>query len=114
MHIDIDQLTEDELIDLNYRIVDRLKTLHSEHLQHEMLRFEIGETVCFHPPGKDAQVGTLVKFNKKTVTVITEGGRRWNVSPNLLTRSKPAPRHHLPPATCFGDNVIRLPTLAER
>ncbi len=26
----------------------------------------------------------LVKYNRKTVTVLTEDGRKWNVSPHLL------------------------------
>jgi hypothetical protein len=30
----------------------------------------------------------LVKYNKKTVTVITESGHKWNVSPHLLTKIK--------------------------
>ena len=32
------------------------------------------------------QEGLLTRYNKKTVTVITDDGRQWNVSPNLLSR----------------------------
>jgi hypothetical protein len=28
----------------------------------------------------------LVKYNQKTVTVLTEDGQKWNVSPHLLAR----------------------------
>jgi hypothetical protein len=28
----------------------------------------------------------LTRYNKKTVTVITEGGEHWNVAPGLLRR----------------------------
>lgn len=31
---------------------------------------------------------SLVKYNKKTVTVITESGQKWNVSPHLLSKVK--------------------------
>ena len=31
-------------------------------------------------------IGVLTRYNKKTVTVITEGGERWNVAPGLLHR----------------------------
>jgi hypothetical protein len=86
MNIDIDNLTEDQLIALNLRVVERLKELHSQHIHREMMQFDVGESVCFKPPGRHRQTGTLVRFNKKTVTVITEGGQRWNVSPNLLSR----------------------------
>jgi len=31
-------------------------------------------------------VGMLTRYNKKSVTVITEAGERWNVAPHLLHR----------------------------
>ncbi|WP_444928832.1 hypothetical protein ACJJIF_13280 [Microbulbifer sp. SSSA002] len=88
MKIDIDQLTEEELIELNHRIVERLKIIESFHVHNEMMEFTPGEKVSFDPPGKGRQIGTLVKFNKKTVTVITESGQKWNVSPHLLSKLK--------------------------
>jgi len=88
MKIDIDKLTEKELIDLNHRIVERLKFLDSMRAHAEMLEFSVGEKVCFYPPGRDQVVGVLVKYNKKTVTVISEEGRKWNVSPHLLEKVK--------------------------
>jgi len=30
----------------------------------------------------------LVKFNKKTVTVLTNDGQSWNVAPHLLSKVK--------------------------
>jgi hypothetical protein len=86
MSIDIDHLTEDELIELNHRIVERLKFLESMHTHKEMMRFSPGEKVSFEPPGRGRQIGTLVKYNKKTVTVVTESGQKWNVSPHLLSK----------------------------
>ncbi|WP_043321004.1 hypothetical protein, partial [Microbulbifer sp. HZ11] len=88
MNIDIDSLSEDELIVLNQRIVERLKFLESMHTHKEMMQFNPGEKVSFEPPGRGRQIGTLVKYNKKTVTVITEGGQKWNVSPHLLSKVK--------------------------
>ncbi|MEX0731189.1 MAG: hypothetical protein WED00_16405 [Aquisalimonadaceae bacterium] len=32
--------------------------------------------------------GTLMKFNRKTVTVVTDQSQRWNVSPHLLSPLK--------------------------
>ena len=34
------------------------------------------------------QFGTLVKYNRKTVTVLADDGRQWRVSPNLLSPVK--------------------------
>ncbi len=88
MTIDIDRLTEEELIELNHRIVERLKFLESMHTHNEMMQFSPGEQVGFEPSGRGRQIGTLVKFNKKTVTVITDSGQKWNVSPHLLGKVK--------------------------
>jgi hypothetical protein len=88
MKIDIDKLTEKELIDLNNRIVERLKFLETMRAHAEMMEFSVGEKVCFHPGGREMMVGVLVKYNKKTVTVLTEDGQKWNVSPHLLESVK--------------------------
>lgn len=78
----------DELIELNQKIVARIKFLDSMHAHKEMMQFSPGDRVCFEPPGRGKQFGTLVKYNKKTVTVITESGQKWNVSPHLLSKVK--------------------------
>lgn len=86
MKIDIDQLTEKELIELNHRIVERLKFIQSMYDHAGMMEFNIGEKVCFSPSGREERIGVLVKFNKKTVTIVTEQGERWNVSPHFLSK----------------------------
>ena len=88
MDIDIDSMSYDELVALNHKIVERLKFLDSIHTHKEMMQFSPGDQVCFEPSGRDKQFGTLVKYNKKTVTVITESGQKWNVSPHLLKKVK--------------------------
>jgi hypothetical protein len=86
MRIDIDGFTEAELIDLNHRIVERLKFLNHMRSHAQMLEFRIGDRVSFQPEDRPVQVGMLTRYNKKTVTVITESGARWNVAPGLLRR----------------------------
>ena len=90
MEIDIDELSEEELIALNHRIVERLKFMEAMHAHGEMMQFNLGEQVTFKPPGRERQIGTLVKYNKKTVTIITESGQKWNVSPHLISKAKEA------------------------
>jgi hypothetical protein len=87
MPIDIDRLTEAELIDLNNRIVARLRFMHEARSHKRMLDFKIGDRVSFQPEGRAMIVGILTRYNKKTVTVITEAGERWNVSPAFLRRT---------------------------
>lgn len=90
MKIDLEALTYDELVALNHRIVERLKFLDAMHTHREMMQFAPGDQVSFEPPGRGRQFGTLVKYNKKTVTVITDNGQKWNVSPHLLRKVKKA------------------------
>jgi hypothetical protein len=102
MKIDIDKLSESELIDLNNRIVERLRFLKQKHAHNQMLKFKIGDRVTFHPEGLPPVVGMLTRYNRKTVTVITDDGQHWNVSPNLL-RNVVSEREDI-----AGTNVVRL------
>ena len=86
MTINIDQLTEAELMDLNRRIVERLRLLRQVRAHVQMMEFKIGDRVSFQPAGRPPVVGMLTRYNKKTVTVITEQGEHWNVAPVLLKR----------------------------
>ena len=88
MVIDLDSMSYDELIELNHKIVEKLKFLDSMHTHKKMMQFSPGDQVCFEPSGRGKQFGTLVKYNQKTVTVITESGQKWNVSPHLLRKVK--------------------------
>jgi hypothetical protein len=86
MKVDIDRLIETELVDLNHRIVARLRLLNQMRAHVEMLEFRVGDRVSLRPSGQGRVEGMLTRYNKKTVTVITEEGRQWNVSPNLLSK----------------------------
>jgi hypothetical protein len=87
MKLDIDKLSEEELIDLNHRIVERLRFLSQMRTHSKMLDFKIGDRVTFHPEGRPPVVGMLTRYNKKTVTVITDSGQHWNVAPGLLRKA---------------------------
>ena len=102
MKIDIDKLTEQELIDLNHRVVERLRFLAQMRAHGAMLKFSIGQRVSFDPDGRPAITGTLTKYNKKTVTVIADDGGRWNVSPGCLRVAEPKD------VTPKRDNVVPL------
>ncbi|OGL16772.1 MAG: hypothetical protein A3K12_04135 [Candidatus Rokubacteria bacterium RIFCSPLOWO2_12_FULL_71_19] len=103
MKIDIDKLAEAELVDLSNRIVERLRFLNQMRAHAQMLEFKIGDRVSFQPEGRPIVVGMLTRYNRRTVTVITDSGQRWNVAPGLLRR---------PEGTRRGDgavpNVIHL------
>lgn len=84
--INIDHLTEDELVDLNHRIVERLRFFRQARAHQAMLQFKIGERVCFRTDSGELVTGTLTQYNRKTVSIVTDAGHRWNVSPALLQR----------------------------
>jgi hypothetical protein len=85
--IDIDGLSEAELLDLNRRVVERLRLLRQMRAHKQMLEFRIGDRVAFRADGRGAVEGMLTRYNRKSVTVITNDGHQWNVSPGLLTRA---------------------------
>ena len=87
--INIDELNEAELIDLNHRVVERLRFLNQMRAHSQMLDFKIGERVTFHPSGHPNLEGIVTQYNRKTVTVITDEGQRWNVAPGLLRGATP-------------------------
>lgn len=89
MKIDIDRLSEAELIDLNHRIVERLRLLRQMRSHVQMLEFKVGERVQFQPDGHPPVTGVLTRYNRKTVTVIAETGQQWNVAPQFLRRVAP-------------------------
>ncbi len=68
-----------------------------------MLEFRIGERVTFHPDGRPQVTGMITRYNKKTVSIVTDDGQRWNVAPHFLEGA--APRATSKPA---GSNVISI------
>ena len=101
MNIDINSLTEAELIDLNNRIVERLKFLNQARAHVRMLDFKIGDRVCFRPEGRPAVIGMLTRYNKKTVTVITDTGGALEYLTQFLAagggateQGSPRPKRH--------------------
>jgi hypothetical protein len=106
MSIDIDKLNESELIDLNRRIVERLRFMRLARAHVAMLQFRIGERVTFQPEGRWPIVGTVVRYNKKSVSVDASDGTRWTVSPQLLTSMEPVPDPESPAAR---KAILRLP-----
>lgn len=89
MQLDIDHLTKAELIELNHKIVERLRLMHQIRSHKEMFKFKIGDRVTFHPSGHEPQTGTLTRFNQKSVTVITDNSGHWNVTPTLIELAQP-------------------------
>jgi hypothetical protein len=87
--IDISRMAEAELLDLNRRIVERIRFLQQMRTSQAMMEFCIGDRVAFYTDNNRLVTGTVTKYNKKTVTILTDCGHRWRVSPGLLMRRDP-------------------------
>jgi len=86
MPINIEQLSEAELVDLNHRVVARLKYLREMRTHRQMMNFRTGDRVTFQPPGHEPLEGIILKHNRKTVTVLTDDHQQWNVAPVFLSK----------------------------
>ena len=53
-----------------------------------MTAFNLGARVQLIDSQYGRQFGTVVKYNRKTVTVLGDNGRQWRVSPGLLSPVK--------------------------
>lgn len=89
MPFDITQLSEDELLELNRRIVERLQFIQSAKSLTRLAQFSVGMTVEFAIDDGRVITGTVARLNQKTATIVTEAGR-WRVSPALLRPVSPA------------------------
>jgi hypothetical protein len=88
MKFDIDRLSEAELVELNHKIVARLRILAEMRTHAQMMDFRIGDRVSFSDDGRPELFGTLTRYNRKTVTVITDHGEHWNIAPRFLRRAE--------------------------
>lgn len=110
----IDDMTEEKLIALHNIIVNRLNMLHRQRTRQSTEDFRHGDVVSFQAEDGQTVTEVLLRLNKKTVTVHTGSGARWNVAPQLLTRVKrQLSAENLPDNTSEPDvrnYRIRLPT----
>jgi hypothetical protein len=106
--IDIDLLSEAELIDLNRRIVERLRMVQTLRSHQQMMKFSVGQRVRFEPPGHGVLAGMITRYNRKTVTVITEDGGHWNVAPAMLRLADPPRAERAGDGQPSDANVVTL------
>ncbi|MGP4122986.1 MAG: hypothetical protein ACTXOO_06000 [Sodalis sp. (in: enterobacteria)] len=83
----VDEMPEVALKTLHDRIVKRLNILQRQRTMQSMADFRPGDIVRFQTDEREI-TGVLIRLNKKSVSVHTENGNRWNVAPQLLTLVK--------------------------
>ncbi len=83
-------LEEDDLRFLNRLIVERINLIVQARTIEKMASFSAGDRVGFQARDGLRYEGIVQRLNRKTVSVISDDGHRWNVSPALLQLVKRA------------------------
>lgn len=76
---------EDDLRYLNRLIVERLKLIHQARSTVMLANFNVGDRVRFPAGVGEEKTGVIIRLNKKTASIATDDGHRWNVHPGFLT-----------------------------
>jgi len=84
MKIPVEQLSLAELIELNKRVVQRIRELHGRQTQRELAAFQVGDRVSFQSDGRLVE-GLVVRVNRRTLSVRT-GDTHWNLHPRFVTK----------------------------
>lgn len=84
-HIDLNELSEDQLIELNHRVVERLKLMSRARSTRQLNNFNVGDRVWFEGHDGEKIKGIVTRLNVKTATVMT-ASHRWNVNPRFLRK----------------------------
>jgi hypothetical protein len=85
--IDLTGYTEADLIDLNRRVVERIRALRQERCASAMTEFGVSDRVSFQPECGHEVVGTVIRLNRRSVTVLAPDGHQWRVAPGLLKKA---------------------------
>lgn len=80
----LDTLNEEQLELLYDKVWERLQFLRRKEDLHELSHFSVGDKVAFDCRGQ-LLAGIIIRINQRTVTLRTESGRQWRVSPHCLS-----------------------------
>ena len=78
---------EEDLIYLNRMVVERLNLLAQAKTTVKLAQFAEGDRVHFTISDGNIKHAVVLRLNKKTASVLTDEGQRWNVSPSLLRKT---------------------------
>ena len=81
--IDLTRLSEQDLIDLNRRIVERLRLIRSARQLVQLARFTVGVQVEFATDDGRIVRGAITKLNRKTATVCCNTSGHWHVTDGI-------------------------------
>ena len=80
-------MSEEDLLYLSRMAIERLKLLAQAKSTAQLARFAEGDRVSFTSSDGELKNGRIMRLNKKTVSLFTDDGQQWKVSPALLRKS---------------------------
>lgn len=88
--VDLARLSDDDLLRLNRDIIAQLQARSRKAARAELAAFELGDAVAFDAPEGGRRLrGTVVRVNRKSLTIATDGGV-WRVAPCFVSKEKGA------------------------
>ena len=79
------KMNEEQLRGLNRKVIERLKLIGRAKSAVSMKDFNLMDQVYFDNNGTRI-VGTIVRLNPRSISVRTDDGHHWRISPNLLAK----------------------------
>ena len=80
-------VSEEDLLYLNRMVIERLKLLAQARSTVELAQFAEGDRVSFTANDGSIKTGMILRLNKKTVSLRTDDGHLWKVSPAFLRKA---------------------------
>lgn len=80
-------MSEEDLLYLNRMVIERLRLLAQARSTVELAQFAEGDRVSFTANDGAVKTGMILRLNKKTVTLRTDDGHLWKVSPGFLRKA---------------------------
>jgi uncharacterized cupredoxin-like copper-binding protein len=80
-------MSEEDLLYLNCMVVERLNLLAQAKSTVQLAQFAEGDRVSFTDNAGTLKHGRVIRLNKKTVSLVTDDGHHWKVSPGFLRKS---------------------------
>ncbi|KKW20475.1 hypothetical protein A3E97_05070 [Candidatus Uhrbacteria bacterium RIFCSPHIGHO2_12_FULL_47_12] len=79
------RLNEEQLRELNHKVVERLKLIRRAKGVMSMARFNLLDKVYFIHNG-EKKFGTIIRLNPRSITVALDDGHEWRITPEFLTK----------------------------
>lgn len=86
---DFNDMATSELYELNRLLVLEIRARSKEEARSKSSRFKHGQQVKFVDRSGVVHIGTIIKFNTKTIS-IKVGSVLWRVSPSVLMEVEPS------------------------